>query len=93
MVDVIGPMVSVVKSVLGVGMGIFSATIGAAYPPYGLLWKYLYFCIISSLIISIFLLGGLVTPFIGIVYIYYLLYKRIKCFYIKGKPNQPPECF
>ena len=89
---VISGMSGLITSVIKGLAGVFFSTIGAAEPPYGLLWKYLYFCIISSLFLSIFMFGGIVTPFIGILYIYFLLYKRIKCFYNKGKQNQPPEC-
>ena len=44
-----------------------------------ILVAYLKFCVISSTFISLFLLGGFITPLISIIYIYYVLYKKMKC--------------
>jgi|NorSeaMetagenome_1021524.scaffolds.fasta_scaffold293241_1 hypothetical protein len=40
---------------------------------------YLKICVASSVFISFFILGGFITPLIGIIYIYYVFFKRIKC--------------
>ena len=41
---------------------------------------YLQFCVFTSLFFSLFLLGGTIVPLFAILYLYYVLYKRIKCF-------------
>ena len=90
-----GAVVSALTGVITSVLGSMKSGIGSAIiflNPEELVYKYLWFCLVSSLFISIFLFGGIITPFIGIIYIYYLLYKRIKCFYNKDKFPKPPEC-
>ena len=41
---------------------------------------YLEFCVFTSLFFSLFLLGGTIVPLFALLYLYYVLYKRIKCF-------------
>ena len=42
--------------------------------------RYIEFCVISSLFISIFMLGGFIGPLLGIMYFYYTVYKLYMCF-------------
>ena len=42
--------------------------------------KYIIFCVVSSLFISIFMLGGFIGPLLGIIYFYYSVYKLYSCF-------------
>ena len=42
--------------------------------------RYILFCVISSLFISIFMLGGFIGPLLGIMYFYYTVYKLYTCF-------------
>jgi hypothetical protein len=42
--------------------------------------QYIIFCVISSLFISIFMLGGFIGPLLGIMYFYYTVYKLYMCF-------------
>ena len=40
---------------------------------------YLKICLASSVFITCFIMGGFITPLLGIIYIYYVFFKRIKC--------------
>lgn len=53
---------------------------------------YLKICIASSVFISLFILGGFITPLIGILYIYYVFFKRIKC-WSKNIPQDSCDIF
>ena len=66
------------------------AQFAAGPVPAKLFILYLKICFISSLFISLFMLGGIVTPLLGIIYMYYIFYKRFKCW-----NNNIPEnkCF
>jgi hypothetical protein len=44
----------------------------------GLMWKYLYWCFKIGLYFLCFTLGGVGITFIGILYVYTKLYKRLK---------------
>ena len=87
---ILGPVINIIISILKSIISIVPSFITAATPPDGIIIKYLKFCFISSLFITLFLLGGLVTPFIGLVYMYYMFYKKIKC-YNKNIPDS--KCF
>jgi hypothetical protein len=59
---------------------IFNFTIGAFKPPDGIAIRYIFrFCIPSSIILCIFMFGGVVVPLIGIFYMYLIIYRYIKC--------------
>jgi hypothetical protein len=49
----------------------------------GLFWRYLFWCFKVSVFLAIFCLGGFGVTFIGIIYIYVKLYKKLKT-----PPNQ-----
>jgi hypothetical protein len=76
----------IAKSVIAVGY----MTAGAFTLWDGIFWVYVRFCLYSSIFICLFMLGGLVTPFIGLLYMYYMIYKKIKC-YNKNIPDS--QCF
>jgi len=42
--------------------------------------KFLWFCLYTSIFITIFAVGGILTVFIGMVYAYIAIYKKFKCF-------------
>jgi len=42
--------------------------------------KFLWFCLYTSIFITIFAVGGIITVFIGMVYAYLAIYKKFKCF-------------
>jgi len=42
--------------------------------------KFLWFCLYTSIFITIFAVGGILTVFIGMVYAYLAIYKKFKCF-------------
>ena len=74
---------------------LYLKAIGFMYPiaiPMGIVWRIVYFFIAIALCINLFLFGGLFTPFIGIIYIYYTLFKRFRCLFIRDRTDQPPEC-
>ena len=43
-------------------------------------FKFLWFCFYTSLFITVFAVGGIITVFIGMVYAYLAIYKKFKCF-------------
>ena len=53
---------------------------------------YLKFCVISSIFLSLFMLGGIIAPLIGIVYVYYMLYQRMVC-WSKNIPDSKCKVF
>ena len=63
----------ILKSVVAVGK------IAAGPVPIRLFILYLKISLASSVFISFFILGGFITPLIGIIYIYYVFFKRMKC--------------
>lgn len=83
---ILGPVVNIIMGILKSIVSIVPFFITAATPPEGIIIQYLKFCLYSSIFITLFLLGGLVTPFIGLVYMYYIFYKKIKC-YNKNIPD------
>ena len=66
--------------------------IAAGPVPIRLFILYLKICIASSVFISLFILGGFITPLIGIIYIYYVFFKRIKC-WSKNIPQNSCDVF
>ena len=44
------------------------------------LQKFLWFCLYTSIFITIFAVGGIITVFIGMIYTYLAIYKKFKCF-------------
>ena len=71
--DIIGIVKSIISSISVIAQFAISGSV------IGLIKLYLKFCVISSTFISLFLLGGFITPLISIIYIYYVLYKKMKC--------------
>lgn len=60
---------------------LFNFTIGAFKPPDGIAFRYVFrFCLPSSIILCIFMFGGIITPLIGIFYMYYIIYTQFRCF-------------
>ena len=79
-----------VSGILQIG---FTAAKMLSGPPVIVALKlYLKFCIASSIFISLFMLGGIVTPLIGILYVYYVLYKRMVC-WSKNIPDEKCKIF
>ena len=89
--SVVRALTGVITSILG-GLKSSLGSVFIYLNPGVLAYKFLWFCVVSALFISIFLFGGIVTPFIGIFYVYFLLFKRIKCFYNRDKLPQHPDC-
>jgi len=57
-----------------------------------LLIMYLKFCFFSSVFLSLFMFGGIITPLIGILYTYYILYQKMKC-WSKNIPDDKCKLF
>jgi|TARA_B110000914_G_C15511054_1_gene470884 hypothetical protein len=53
--------------------------IAAGPVPIKLFILYLKICLATSIFITFFMLGGFITPLLGIIYIYYVFFKRLKC--------------
>ena len=69
---------------------IFNFTIGAFDPPDGIAIRYIRFCIATSIIVCIFMFGGIVVPLIGIFYMYLIIFRYIKC---SNKGISFDDCF
>jgi hypothetical protein len=68
---------NVIISILGAASTIVKFTAGPV--PIKMFIFYIKLCFITSFFISLFLMGGIVTPLVGIIYMYYIFYKRLKC--------------
>ena len=77
---VLTAVTNIITSIFGSLAKIIPSIVMAFKPPDGIAILYLKFCLYSSIFITLFLLGGLVTPFVGIVYMYTVFYKKIKCY-------------
>jgi len=53
--------------------------IAAGPVPIKLFILYLKICLATSIFITFFMLGGFITPLLGIIYIYDVFFKRLKC--------------
>jgi ABC-type Fe3+ transport system permease subunit len=43
------------------------------------IYKFFWFCFWTALFITIFAVGGIITVFIGMVYAYLAIYRKVKC--------------
>jgi hypothetical protein len=68
---------NVVFGMLSAGVQIGKVAAGPV--PIKLFILYLKICLASSVFITFFMLGGFITPLLGIIYIYYVFFKRLKC--------------
>ena len=66
-----------VSGILQLGLG--AGKVATSGPVVTGVKMYLKICVISSIFLTLFMFGGIVTPFIGIIYIYYVFYKKLKC--------------
>ena len=78
---------NMVSGILQLGLG--AGKVATSGPVVMAIKMYLKICIISSIFITLFMFGGIVTPLIGIIYIYYVFYKKMKC-WSKNIPDS--EC-
>ena len=61
-----------------VGSIVFSALKSAGPPVAVFMKKFLIFCLKSSIVLVFFLMGGSIFMFLGMFYIYYKLFKKLK---------------
>jgi|SaaInlStandDraft_6_1057023.scaffolds.fasta_scaffold147562_2 hypothetical protein len=88
MADVTNPMVEGIKYSVALPLTLLAAVatyatedVPSDYGDYitKRIYKFLWFCFWAAVFISIFAVGGIITVFIGIVYAYVAIYRKIKC--------------
>ena len=80
----------IIEWIASLAITVFNFTIGAFIPPDGIAIRYIRFCIATSIIICIFMFGGIVVPLIGIFYMYLIIFRYIKC---SNKGISFDDCF
>jgi len=87
---VLNVVTKIIEWIASMAYTVFNFTIGAFDPPDGIAIQYIKMCIVTSIVLCIFMFGGIIIPLIGIFYMYLIIYRYIKC---SNKGISFDDCF